>query len=172
MSSLRLMFSWSLSLCSIFKNFNMFQFSYLFFGSVRFGGSCFWKHSLPWGHDDILIHLLTLVGSFDFHHHPGPAWLTWHLVEQAFSRAVIGLQVFAIQRPVNVCDETKRLAAFSNFLIPLGNGIHIHWAIIGSHREVRAIWRKFHFMNDFFSIFDMNHFCHISIRIKTSNKKW
>lgn len=125
-------------------------------------GSCFWKHSLPWGHN-----ILIFSSKFRFSWTLAPAWLTRHFVEQSFSCAIIRLQVFTIQRPVNVRNETEGLVAFSNLLISLGNRIDVDWAVVGSHCEIRAIWRKFHFMNDFFSIFDMNHFCHISIRIKS-----
>lgn len=128
-------------------------------------GSCFWKHSLPWGHNNSL----TVPSKSRFSRTSVPAWLTRHSVEQSFSCTIVRLQVFAVQRPVDVRNETEGLVAFSDFLIPLGNRIDVHGAIVGSHCEIRTIWRKFHFMNDFFSIFDMNHFCHISIRIKSKS---
>lgn len=92
--------------------------------------------------------------------------LTRHSVEEPLPSPVIGLQVLAVQRPVDVRDEAKRLVTFSYFLIPLGNSIDIHRAIVGPHRQVRTIWGKLHFMNDFFSVFDMDHFCHVSVGIK------
>lgn len=144
----------------------MFQCLNLFFDSLWFEGLVSEDILCP----EVLTTLsyfLHVVQRFAFHKYSMPAWLTRHFVEQSFSCAIISLQVFTIQRPVNVCNETKGLVAFSNFLIPLGNGIDVYWAIIGSHCEIRTIWRKFHFVNDFFSIFDMNHFCHISIRIKS-----
>lgn len=108
--------------------------------------------------------------SYVLHKHLMPLWLTWHFVEQPFSAPSLSLQVFTIQRPVNVCDETERLVAFLNFLMPpLATAWSVYWAIIGSHcGHLEKI--SFH-LNDFFSIFDMNLLSIISERIKKQSDK-
>lgn len=64
-------------------------------------------------------------------------------------------------------NEIKGFVVFFNFFISLGNSVDVYRVIIGFYCEIRIIWRKFYFMNDFFSIFDMNYFCYIFIRIKS-----
>lgn len=87
--------------------------------------------------------------------------LTWHPVEEAFSRTVVALEELAVDGPVQVGDEAGRLVALTHLLVALRHSVHIHQAVIRAHGQVAVIRRKLHLMNHFLPVFNVYHLCHV-----------
>ena len=84
--------------------------------------------------------------------------LTWHFVEESLSSTRVGLQVFAVFRPVKMCDKTRATLTFPNLLVPLSHGINIDEVVVGAHCQVLPIRRILHLMEHFFAVFDASYF--------------
>lgn len=87
---------------------------------------------------------------------------TWHPVEKSFSSTIVGLQEATVHRPVQMSDEASGFVALAHFFKALGDGVDVHQAVVGAHRQVAAVWGKLELMNDLLPVFDMHHFCHVS----------
>lgn len=87
--------------------------------------------------------------------------LTWHPVEEPSAAAVIRLQVFAVRRPVHVCDEAVRGNALAHFLVPLHHSIDVHCVLIRADSQVSPIGGVLQLMNSLLPVLDVYHFCHV-----------
>lgn len=87
--------------------------------------------------------------------------LTWHPVEEAFSRTVVALEELAVDGPVQVGDEAGGLVALAHFLVALRHSIYIHQAVIGAHGQVAAIRRELHLMDHLLPVFNVHDLRHV-----------
>ena len=83
--------------------------------------------------------------------------LTRHLEVEPLRGPGVGLDVLAVHRPVQVCDEAGAAGAGSHVLVGLCRRVHIDKVVVGAYGEIAAVRRELHLVENLFAFLDVSH---------------